>query len=172
MWINIFLILLLLGIAYQDFTTRSVHILLFAVLLILSVWYSFIYQKWSQLLGGWIFNFIFIAFQLAIVFLYIKMKFGWDKKIINNYLGIGDLVFFLPLVLILPPVNFLAFYISSLIGILLLTLLANMFFGKKIETIPLAGGQALFLALILSYCIWQNVNLYHQEWFYLLRIET
>lgn len=172
MWLEILLILFLLGVVYQDFTTRSVHVLFFIGLIIVAILYALKFQGWPGLLSDVVVNLCFVSIQILAVFGYFRLKFGNQQKILNHYLGVGDLVFFLPVVIIFPLINFIAFYMTSLIIILFIAILHRIFGNQKTATIPLAGGQALCLILLILYCIWRNVNLTDQSWFYLLGFET
>lgn len=72
------------------------------------------------------------------------------------YLGWGDIWFWAAVALLLPFQTFVWFYVSSLILVLIGAVIVHFFQQKQTEntseenwTIPLAGGQAIVLIVIL-----------------------
>ena len=86
----------------------------------------------------------FLAFQLALLTVYFAWKRVSFRQLWNEYMGIGDVLFFLMLAIVLPFPFFPVFMIASL---LLSTLLGIIVFRRS--TVPLAGLQALFLLVFL-----------------------
>ncbi len=76
-----------------------------------------------------------------------------NKKIVNilhQHIGLGDLLFFVVLCLAFSPGNFIIFYIFSLIATLVGCILYIKVFSKKMmDEIPLAGGMASILVIVL-----------------------
>ena len=125
-------------------------------------------------------------------------------NIIDSWLGLGDVLFFVCLCGLFSPVNFIAFFISSIFGVLVFFLLIKAFIKKiwlikyfnkkvvlgkkkrlridqslinqspitkrleepKLSTIPLAGGMALFLILLIIIVELRNglSTFYHDEY--------
>jgi hypothetical protein len=71
-------------------------------------------------------------------------------NITSHLLGIGDVLFLLTISLYLSVLNFLFFYLASLISILFIWLLWQKLSSKKNNFIPLAGLQSLIFILFLA----------------------
>nr|WP_157247375.1 hypothetical protein [Pedobacter panaciterrae] len=111
---------------------------------------------------------LFLTAQLFVLSIYFSAR---HKKIINitdNYLGWGDVLFLIAIPFYLSPVNYVLFYIVSLILVLLYAITT-----AKITTnnkhIPLAGLQAALLgiAMIIDY-LNPQLALYDDGWLYFL----
>jgi hypothetical protein len=88
--------------------------------------------------------------------LYAKLKL---KKSIQEVFGLGDLLFFCLLAVSLPIISFLVVFIFSLIFSLVVFILIKK--SLKHKTVPLAGFQSLFFAIILGLDIFMNtINIY------------
>lgn len=138
-------IALLALILYQDLKYRAVSWLLFPVTCICLFILEHPWENWLQFSENLVFNLGFIFLNLGLLLLFFKIKKVTIKGMLNQFIGIGDILFFLILAIILPFPTFPIFFISSLILSLALALIA---FRNK--TTPLAGLQALFLAIHLS----------------------
>ena len=131
-------------IFYQDYKTRSVVWPLFPCVLILGAFYSFYYteslQKFVLNTG---LNIGFFLLQIVLL----KIVFGF-KRIINHKLGIGDILFILCCCFFFSPLNFLVFYILSLLFSLCVYFL--WLNKSQKDSIPLAGIQAVFLFFFIT----------------------
>lgn len=146
----------LLGIGFiiillQDFKERMIS--LWTLPWIFSIG---MYQAWSDWLWEpWFLlsNLLFIGIQLLGVSLYFSIKHkGWIN-ITQDYLGVGDVLFFGALTPLFAPVQFCCFFISSLLLILCSAGMYNWLIAP-LKTIPLAGAMSacwLLYSLILSY---------------------
>jgi hypothetical protein len=143
-------------VTYEDLRYRAVTWWCFPVLfLLLSVdaWQNSYWQAWFQMLGM---NIGFVSIQLIFVSLYFSLKHRKWVLLINGFLGLGDVLFFFCICGMMATPFFVAFYITSLIGSLLL---AAFIPPIRKNGIPLAGLQALFLILVLVYSYVQGFNL-------------
>ncbi|HAD95776.1 MAG TPA: hypothetical protein DCG19_00140 [Cryomorphaceae bacterium] len=134
----------LLLIFYQDLRYRGVSWYLFPlglVLLLISTWSG---REPGVFWLDMVLNTGFLAFQLALLTVYFAWKRVSFRQLWNEYMGIGDVLFFLILAIVLPFPFFPVFMIASL---LLSTLLGIIVFRRS--TVPLAGLQALFLLVFL-----------------------
>ena len=135
----------LLLIFYQDLRYRGVSWYLFPVGLI------FLWASTSEELSslsywsGRALNLGFLVFQLALLSVYFAWKKISFRQFWKEYMGLGDVLFFILLALVLPFPFFPLFMVGSLILSLLLAVVA--FRGT---TVPLAGLQALLLAVVLA----------------------
>lgn len=137
-----FLILItisLLTILIQDIKHRAVTWWLFPVLFCL----SYFYQFWTM--NFFLSNLVFIFIQLICLYLYFSSK---QKKFIpiqSLPLGLGDILMFFVLALWFSPINFMLFFVGSL----LLTILATIVLQRTKKTIPLAGVHAFMLLFMV-----------------------
>lgn len=153
-------------ILIQDLKSRSVYWLMFPILVLLLLILQ--YQKNHDLLAIWqpaLINIGFLALQILLVSAYFSIK---NKRLINitdQLLGLGDILFLLSITAYLSVLNFLVFYILSLVIVLFSWLIWESFSQKKGHAIPLAGLQALILIAVLSYDWWvKNLNLTADTW--------
>ena len=98
----------LIPLIYEDFKYRAIHwfwLVLFLFIVLLTNSFD---------INNVVLNFMFIMLKLTGVTLYFSIKNRRFVNIINQYLGIGDILFFIPLLFLFSPFNFLAFFILSL----------------------------------------------------------
>jgi len=157
--ITVMLLLTLCAMAWQDFAGRAIHWFLFPLLCALLLASSMLTKHFEisfVLINGG------IAFSvLGLLHLYIHITKGHGLMSGERVFGWGDVLFFATLTLAFSPVNFVTFYVGSLIGTILLFLLIRLF-GVPIRYIPLAGMQALLLALVTVCDLDKaNANLYN-----------
>jgi hypothetical protein len=148
---RILILLVLLVIFVQDVKSRSVYWIVFPLLIVLFIVSDLIKQKptgdlWLPVL----LNLGFLVLQLLIITCWFFLK---EKRWLNisaNLLGWGDILFLVSISFYLSFINFLFFHIVSLFAALTGWLIWQFFANKKSKHIPLAGIQALALAVFLS----------------------
>jgi hypothetical protein len=116
------------------------------------------YRRFLIYLG---FNLVLLLLQLSALTLYYSVKKRQIVNIVNEYIGFGDILFFIFCCGLFAPVNFIFFQILSLTLILLVYV--TFFVIKKPihQTIPLAGALALIINLVfLSRLVGLNVDFY------------
>lgn len=92
-------------------------------------------------------NAAFIVLQLLVLSLYVRMRFAAP---LQDYLGLGDILYWLAITLLFSPCVFIVYYLSSLLVALLAFLTLRRVLSTPIDArIPLAGLQAGYLALLL-----------------------
>ena len=130
---------------YQDFKSRAIWWGLIPLLTIVVGIIGF------QTIGvylwkAWLINGLFFGFQLLILTLYFSLKSKQFVNITNQQLGLGDILFFIPLsgLFTLPKL------IPFLLGTLFLSILAVLLLPKHRQNIPLAGIIAFGLIIILG----------------------
>ena len=143
-----------IAIIIEDFKYRAIRWFWIPVLVFLCLGIAITENSWSEILVLFRTNVVFILIQLLGVSLYYSLKVKRLVNITDNYLGWGDILFFLPLCLLFSPINFIVFFIGGLMMILLGYILWKQFFLPELETIPLAGGLAIvaMVCLIGDYC--------------------
>lgn len=152
-WMILFLIYATAAvIIYQDFKFRAVIWIAFPVLALLGIVYSLVFEpSFTRLLMNSSVNIVFLVLQFGLLYIYFRMKRA-TGKLVNDKIGLGDILFLLATCFFFSPLFFLLFYISSLA----FSLLAFLLFRKKLfpagslQKIPLAGFQAIFFIAFLT----------------------
>ncbi len=154
MWWTLAVCVLLVGIAYQDFKQRSVHVVLFLFLAVLLLGLNLTQHNWQSSYPSIIANTLFLVFQMGGILIYFRVKEGEWGQIMDRKLGWGDIVFLLCIILYMPFMVFFLFHLLSLIAVLLIAIV-NKSWKDPQNGIPLAGCQAL---LFLGYFISERLN--------------
>ena len=145
----------LLGIIYEDFKFRAIHWYWLLLVLAFGFLHFGFHGKQSLI------NLVLLGFQYAFISFYFSVKEKRIVNIVDKYLGLGDILFLLPLALFFSPANFLLFLILSLIGTLCAVVITRIINKSNYSTIPLAGFQSIFLMII----IWMGwLNDYDFRW--------
>lgn len=164
MLIKALVVVFLLYLLYQDIRYRSVYWISFPVLLFLMITLGFQNLKAVDLFHNSLVNSGFLLIQLFILTVWFSIKQGSIVNITHSLIGWGDVLFLLSITCYLSPLNYLAFYMISLLVILSLIL---VFAGseKKGLKVPLAGFQSLLLIVFLITDWTSNrVNLSSDNW--------
>jgi len=142
---------LLFAIAAQDFKERAVVSILFPVLFFLIGIYVVLKNGLQITLLQTVLNLVLILFFSVSLFLIYGIREKSFKRIINKKLGMGDLVFWASVTPLFSVLNFVLWFISSLVFTLIAYLCFTLIYKQKKDEfkIPLAGFQALFLAAML-----------------------
>jgi len=141
------IVLVLAGMVYQDFKYRGIYWWLFPLLLVLFVLEGYLNISFSDTVKAAAANVFFVLLQVLLLSGYISLKMGRLTNIFKGYLGLGDLLFLVSISFCFSFLNYVLFYLASLMLVILLTLL---FRKAKEQKIPLAGYQALLLILLLT----------------------
>lgn len=137
-------------LSFQDFKYRKISWVLLPLLFIFFIFKGFSTLSYSELSIYFFVNFSFIVLQFAALTIYFSVKNKKLTNIINQYIGIGDLLFFVVLCAAFSPVNFIFFYCTSLFVSLAVSLVFYLISRKAIAQIPLAGiFSVVFVAVIL-----------------------
>lgn len=168
MLISIFLILIsLLAIAYQDFNSRSVYWWWFIVLFLGAITITTSKHpdgfNWTNILV----NACLVILVSATAALYYFIRYtGRAFGKLKNSIGLGDFAMLPTLIVIFSPVNFLLFFIATiLVGII--GSVITIAFKKKNTSIPLSGYWAVSLLVCMIGLSFNSINLYNDSWFYL-----
>ena len=141
--------IILVTIFYQDLTSRSVTALLFPPIALLGIFnYHLQLQSWNETFENTIYNALFLLIQ------YLSLKFYFilsRKKATELKIGAGDIFFLMACCCIFSPLNFILYYCLSLAFTLFCHLILKKVSAKQqqMNTIPLAGWQAVFLLFFL-----------------------
>lgn len=154
---------LLFGITYQDFRDRLVHIILYVGIIGVGI-YRF-YHTSSMPAVELAPSFLFLLTNLLVIFGYLFIKGHSPKAVLENHLGIGDVIFWFCLPIFFSFPYYIIFHLTTLI----VTVVVAQVFNKSNATIPLAGSQALMLAVLLSIdSISTQFSTYHTIQFFTL----
>lgn len=145
-------ILVLLVILHDDLRSRTIHLFSLLGLTIFCISYGKMQLSWSELLWNGAFNGAFILFQLALVSIWLSLRNGRPVWIVDEFLGLGDILFFIPLCFLFSPFSYIIFYTGSLGIVLAGFLIYKLFNLSENTTIPLAGGMSACLIISFLYC--------------------
>lgn len=160
MIVKICIVLLLLVIIYQDFKYLAISWWTIPVLVILGVFHGIQYVSTKQLLTGFSLNIAFLVFQIVILTLYFSIKNRKLTNITKNYLGLGDILFFIFLAISFEPIHFILFLTTSLLVVLILFVVLRAVRLLKNEQLPLAGGISFVYIVFLVITSFYNYNTY------------
>lgn len=157
--VTLLILLLLIGLFVQDMVSRSVYWITFPILTILYILSHILAkQQLIQWLPGTFKNVVFLTLQFAVIWIYFSIKARRPVNITAGLIGWGDILFLVSLAFYLSLLNFIIFYLSSLMVVLLTVFVRSFFLSDK--KIPLAGLQALIFALFLTCnCLFFHWNL-------------
>lgn len=134
----------LLLLAVQDWKYRSVKLYLLALLFLVHAAMGIRSEQIDMLLFNSLISFIFLSLQLLLVAGYFSLKTGKLVNLTENFLGLGDILFLLALIPLMPPIRLFFYYITGLVFSL------AVFFILRSKR-PSFGPQ---LPLITSLAIW------------------
>ena len=138
--ISISLIPVLLIITYQDIKFRGISWYLFPLVSGLLITINLLGSSMYEILLNTSLNLAFLSLQLLILIAYFRLKDISIKQFFNQYMGVGDVLFFIVLAFGLDFPLFPFFMVVSLI----ISLISGVLIFKK-KTVPLAGLQAIML---------------------------
>ncbi len=105
--------------------------------------------------------FLFVLINIIVLIIYYSFKYKTFVNPINNFLGVGDILFFIAVMPLFNLLNYMLYFITGLIFSLVFYFVYRLFF-KKNGTIPLAGFLSLYLIIILLFN-WE-LNQYNFLW--------
>lgn len=132
-------------LAYQDFKEREVSLWLFMLLGSLVLLMGVLENGILEFIKVFVLNLSVLAFQLFLVWGYFSIKNKGRVSIIDTQIGKGDILFFVVIAASFSTLNFILAYVLGLLLVLVFWGLIRLFRTPKHDTIPLAGGLALFL---------------------------
>lgn len=150
-------------VAFQDFRERKISWillpLLLGVLLISGVQSPGMKDLWIYF-GV---NLSFIVLQVGVLFLYFSLKNRKLTNIVNQYIGIGDLLFFVVICAAFSPVNFILFYCACLVISLLFVAVWKAAIRREMREIPLAGIFSVVMIVIVVCNYVFQIDFYNDE---------
>lgn len=165
--LKIMALLALVSISYQDFRYRGVYWILFPVLSLLFLLIKYRQTGWDTTWQDAAYGMGFLILQLILVWLYFIVKERKLVNVIDSYIGLGDILFLVVLAFYLSPVNYVLFYIFSLVLVLVYVLAVRNMTWIDHKHIPLAGLQSAFLSMLILWdMITSQLDLYKDAWIY------
>ncbi|MBB6239884.1 hypothetical protein HDC90_004546 [Pedobacter sp. AK013] len=142
--------MVLAGMVYQDFKYRGIYWWMFPVLLLLMAAATVKVLGFTFTISLAVKNGMFLALQFAVLTGYTSVKQKKLTNIFDGFFGLGDLLFLVVLCFGFSFLNYVLFYLLSLMLIILFTAI----FGHQDKThgkkIPLAGYQALLFMILMA----------------------
>lgn len=136
---------------YQDFKDRSISLIMVILTAILVSWSGYYYLEINQILKFAAINVAIISIHLFVVSIYYFLKNRKLTMIVNNQIGLGDILVLIVVCFAFSPLNFTTFLMLSLALTLLFHQLGRQIWKGSAETIPLAGYLSLFYIITLLY---------------------
>lgn len=138
---------------YQDFKYRGIYWWMFPVLFLLMATATVQVLGFTETIAQAGKSVLFLVLQFVVLTGYISIKQKKLTNIFDGFFGLGDLLFLVVLCVGFSFLNYVLFYLLSLMLIILFTAIfgyQSTAHGKKI---PLAGYQAL-LFMVLTAISW------------------
>lgn len=133
-------------ITIQDYKDRGVYWFLYPLVGLLVFGIQLIQNPIYTVLFNSVSNLIFISVLLLFAALYSKIRF--KKRLINESLGLGDILFFIAISFAFAPISFFILFVFSLLFALAIHVFLNP--KKNDSTVPLAGHMALFFGIVYA----------------------
>lgn len=152
---KIVLLIVLSIVFWQDYTNRLVHWFWYPLVGVLGFWIQTHYVDLSMILVNSTVNLLLIVTVLSVLWVYSKLIL--KKRLINEGIGIGDILLFVFLSFCFSIISFFVLFVFSLLFSLLIHLLLKKNYTNT-ETIPLAGYMALFFSIIYGLTFFINCN--------------
>jgi len=136
---------------YQDLKFRAIYWWLFPLLFVFLFTYSARTAGWLAVLDFAAWNSLFVLFQVILLTAYISLRSRKFTNIFSGYFGLGDLLFLICIAGSFSLLNFVCFYVVSLLISIMIMLFVHWFSRSNQQKIPLAGYQALLLIAVLLF---------------------
>lgn len=159
---NLLILVSLAVIVVQDFKYRQISWFLIPLALCGFVYKAFLSGDFTW--RHFLLNAAFVLLQLIVLSFYFSLKRKKPINIIDSYLGLGDILFFLLLCAVFSPANFILFYVFSLLITLMSVVIYTVISKRQTPSIPLAGAMAgMVLLLMLTNFIFPHFNFYSDQ---------
>ncbi len=152
-------------IAIQDYRSRSVYWFFFPLLGLSGIAQSILEIKsTSQSFLYAFFNLFFLLLQFCVLKFYFFLRQRKKMKLIDKKIGSGDVLFLIAICFFFSPVNFIAFYITSLLFTVIVYGVNSRIRKSSMGTVPLAGLQAVFFIVCMCASLLLNYSLLNDGW--------
>lgn len=159
--IDLFSLILLSLVVYQDFKQREISWILLPLLFISFALKAFFVVQMKEIVFAILFNIGFIVFQLFFLTLWVSFKNKRWVNIINVQLGLGDILFFIAITSAFATIQFIVFYVVSITVTLAGFIIYKLRLKNVNPEIPLAGAMsAILIFFIVLSIILPQFNFY------------
>lgn len=169
--LNFLILVCLWAMFVQDMRYRAISWFFFPVLAVLYVTHGLAAGIHIQeLLINTGLNLAFLLMVFALVWLYISLRRRRLVYLPDRLIGWGDILFLLCICFYFTLLNFILFYITSLLLVIIIWLAWTRYRPQAAARhIPLAGLQALILSFFLA-ADWlsRSVDLTNDQWLFFL----
>jgi hypothetical protein len=148
MLLQIIVSLLLSIIGFQDFKNRSIPLFLFPLLFGLLFYYNFTQLGLHDLLQYFAYNLFFLVAVFAFVSVYFSIRRRKFVNIFKKDIAVGDFLFYIILAVGFNTVDFILFFVFSLILSIIVVFVISLKNKTLTGNIPLAGLLALQFLVI------------------------
>ncbi|WP_256014118.1 hypothetical protein [Desertivirga xinjiangensis] len=157
---------ILLAITLQDIRSRLVYAFWFPLLIVFfivnHVLKNQVLAELAQTAGA---NICFLMSQFLLLKLYFSIKWAVRMELTEDLIGWGDILFLISIAFYFSTLNFVLFYLTSLIIVLLIWLSWSLLTNARSSQIPLAGLQAfLFCGVFITDWHNQNIDFTRDSW--------
>lgn len=160
MLVFLLICMFLIYLSYQDFRYRAISWWLIPVLFLLLAYNNVQNASFELVYHNLAFNFIFILIQTGLLFIYFSIKNRGFVNIINNYIGIGDFLFFMVLTVCFSVFNYVVFQVVSFIIVAMFFWIFRLLKKDLDPLIPLAGGMSLLYLLMFIIARIYKINFF------------
>lgn len=159
--INALLLITLAFLAFQDIKYRAISWWLIPVILLL-LGFRLLEQNVfiEDIVFNMSINLLLIMIQLLLVTIYFSLKERRFVNIIDKYLGLGDILFFLSCSVAFKYDMYIMFLLFSFLTAIVVAFFYMKLFKKKTILIPLAGIMSINLILLISIDFLFSINLF------------
>ncbi len=152
--VKICLVATLALIFYQDLKERQVWFFLFPLFALLGTSLFYMNANSTTYLYAIMINLSIVILLLLVLFA--LAKWIWNKNLLKEALGLGDILFFIGFAVSFPTVSFINFFAFSMLFALIIHRVLARWKSLKHATIPLAGWMSLFLIMVYA-AHWANL---------------
>ena len=132
----------------QDFKSKRISVFLLPAILICASGISILSSGFQKLLETVGYNISFVIIQFVLLFLYLKFRYSLSTKVVDKFIGLGDLLFLVAITPLLSLPEFIVAYLLSLIlSIGYFSILSIK--RKDDKEIPLAGVFSIVMLFFL-----------------------
>ena len=135
-------------IIWEDFRYRQYHMAWYILLAFAMGTYISLYEHMEAIWKTTVWNLLFIGANLLVVQLYFFWRSNSLSLVIDRMLGLGDVMIWLLLAFLFDPLDFLQFFLVTIMSSLLVVALSRGIKPGLFITVPLAGFQVIGLLLL------------------------
>jgi hypothetical protein len=142
--------MVLAGMVYQDLKYRGIYWWMFPILLLLLTISSIQVLGFTVMIAQVVKSCLFLGLQFIALTAYISIRQKKLTNIFDGFFGLGDLLFLLAISFGFSFLNYVLFYLLSLMMVVLFTVIFGHHTKSHGKKIPLAGYQALLLMILMA----------------------